>query len=69
MGIDSTFKGAYVVCVRDSYNPYGRMVEAYHTLKEAQNHIKYQKEKRHNTNHWNILHLKDIEWISYKEAE
>jgi len=67
MGVESLFRGCYVVCTYSSSDPYGRMVASYHTEEEAQKHIKYQRTHMGNTNYWNILHIKDLEWIPEKK--
>lgn len=67
MGVDSIYKGVYIVCVHSEWEPYGRMVTDYKTEEEAQGHIKFQKEHMGSTAHWNILHIKDMEWISYNK--
>lgn len=63
MGTESLFKGCYVTCAHDSASPYGRMVCFYKTLEEANNHIRFQKERMGSKANWSILHIKDMEWI------
>jgi len=67
MGVDSINNNSYIVCVYDSSNPYGRMVNAYKTKEEAKDHIKFQKEKMGSKAYWNILHIVEMEWISVSE--
>lgn len=69
MGTDSLFKDCYVTVVHGNSNSdyYGRMVNCYPTEEEARNHIKYQKEVMGSTGYWNILHIKDMEWISFNK--
>lgn len=69
MGTDSLFKGCFVVVVYSDYEPYGRMVECYPTEKEALAHIKFQKERMGSTKHWDILHIKDMEWLNPKSIK
>jgi len=64
MGTASLHKGCYVTCAHDDMDPHGRMVCSYSTLEEAKEHIRYQKEEMQSKAHWNILHIKDCEWIS-----
>ena len=66
MGTDSLFKGCYVTVVYGNSDSdyYGRMVNCYSTEEEALCHIKYQKEHMGSTKHWNILHIKDMEWLN-----
>lgn len=63
MGTDSLFKDCYVAVVHSDSEPFGRMVASYSTEEEAQNHIRYQKERMGSIKHWSILHIKDIEWL------
>ena len=64
MGTDSLYKNCYVVVTHNNYEPYGAMVASYSTEQEALDHIKYQREHMGNTSHWNILHIKDMEWLN-----
>lgn len=67
MGTESIRKGCYITCVYDQFNSYGRMVNSYNTLEEANNHILYQKKEMQSKNHWTILHVIDLEWIKPEE--
>ncbi len=68
MGTDSLYKNCYVTVVHGDNDSdlYGRMVNCYPTEEEALDHIKYQKEIMGSTKHWNILHIKDMEWLNPK---
>jgi len=67
MGTDSIHNNCYIVCAYDKYSPYGRMVCSYPTLKEATDHIHNQKTWMQSKASWNILHIKDLEWIKPKD--
>ena len=47
---------SYIVCADNA------MIRSYRTLKEAQDHIAYQKEDGSKA-FWSIFHIKDSEWI------
>jgi hypothetical protein len=47
---------SYIVCADNA------MIRSYRTLKEAQDHISYQKEEGSKA-FWSIFHIKDSEWI------
>lgn len=66
MGTDNIKKECYITVVHDSVSPYGRMVNSYSSEQEALDHIKFQKENLGNTSSWNILHIKDCEWVNPK---
>lgn len=63
MGLDGVSKGCYITCAYDKDSPYGEMVNSYKTLEEAKAHIRFQKEEMHSNARWNILHIKDMEWL------
>lgn len=63
MGVESIHKNCYITVVYDNYDPYGRMVCCYNTLEEAQNHIIYQKKEMGSNAYWNIMHIKDVEFL------
>ena len=63
METESLSKGCYVTCAYDKESPFGRMVASYRTFEEANEHIRFQKEDMGSAARWNILHIKDMEWI------
>lgn len=63
MGTDSIYKNCYVVVVHNDLNPYGRMVASYNTHEEALAHIRYQKYEMKSRSTWEIMHIKDVEFI------
>lgn len=63
MTLDNIHRGCFITCICDKSSPYGRMVRSYDTLKEAKDHIRYQREEMGSNAKWNILHIKDMEWL------
>lgn len=63
MGLDNIHSGCFITCVYDKYSPFGEMVRSFETLEEAKDHIRYQREEMHSDARWNILHIKDMEWL------
>lgn len=53
----SSLKRGYIVFADED------IVTIHDTLKEAEEHIHYQKTKMKSQKHWGIFHIKDCEWI------
>lgn len=53
----SSLKRGYIVTADEN------IVAMHNTLKEAEEHIHFQKTIMKSQKHWGIFHIKDCEWI------